>query len=418
MLGLKRYQTNKQALDMEQSEKIGIYSVSINLILVGIKGALGFFSGSVGLLADAIHSLTDVISSATVVAGIRLSRRKSKSFPYGLYKLENFVSLLSSIFIFVAGYEILHTVFINHQELKVERLPHALGGIIVAIGIAFAFSRYELHKGQALNSPALVADAKHIKTDMLSSIVIFGGLLSGFFGVNLDKIAAGIVALFIFKAGIEVFLNAIRVLLDASLDFETMDKIKAIIEKDPAVVSIKLLRGRNSGPFKFIEAEIIVRSRDLHKAHETSQRIENEIKSKIPHVDQVLIHYEPQEKETMIYAIPLLEDKEHVSDHFGEAPFYYVVKIRRKDGLVVEEACFKNPVGKQEKGKGIKVSKWLLEKGVDRVYSPKGLDGKGPGYVFSDAGVEVIQMHEKTLQEIMKHLGNKSETRESSDTES
>jgi len=92
---------------MEQSEKVGLYSIGINLLLVGIKVFLSLLSGSVALFADAIHSFTDVISSATVLAGIRISKRKSKNFPYGLYKVENFVSLLSSIFIFLAGYEII-----------------------------------------------------------------------------------------------------------------------------------------------------------------------------------------------------------------------------------------------------------------------------------------------------------------------
>ena len=78
---------------------------------MALKGGLAFLSGSVALVADAIHSATDVISSITVLAGIKISKRKSKNFPYGLYKVENFVSLLTSLFIFLAGYEIVKTVF-------------------------------------------------------------------------------------------------------------------------------------------------------------------------------------------------------------------------------------------------------------------------------------------------------------------
>ena len=104
---------------MEQSEKIGLYSILVNLSLVGIKILLSFLSGSVALLADAIHSSTDVISSMTVLAGIKISKRKSRSFPYGLYKVENFVSLLSSIFIFLAGYEIVHMVFLEPAHVEI-----------------------------------------------------------------------------------------------------------------------------------------------------------------------------------------------------------------------------------------------------------------------------------------------------------
>ena len=78
---------------MEQKEKIGFFSIGVNLLLVGIKGLLAYLSGSVALVADTIHSATDVISSITVFVGIKISKRRSKNFPYGLYKVENFVSL-------------------------------------------------------------------------------------------------------------------------------------------------------------------------------------------------------------------------------------------------------------------------------------------------------------------------------------
>ena len=129
---------------MEQSEKIGLYSIATNLVLVGVKCGLSLLSGSVALIADAIHSATDVISSATVFAGIKISKRKSKNFPYGLYKVENFVSFLCSILIFFAGYQIVQTVFFKPQSLKIEYLPYAMVGVLLTLGITFTFSRYEL----------------------------------------------------------------------------------------------------------------------------------------------------------------------------------------------------------------------------------------------------------------------------------
>lgn len=375
---------------MEQNEKIGAYSVGINLILAGIKALLGFLSGSVALIADAIHSSTDVISSVTVLAGIKISKRKSKHFPYGLYKVENFVSLFSSVFIFLAGYKIVYTVFFDHQPLNTQYLPYAMVGVLLTMAIAFAFSRYELRQGRELNSPSLIADAEHVRTDMLSSSVILVGLVGGWFGLNLDRIAAILVALLVFKAGLGIFVDALRVLLDASIDFETMDRVKTIIMKDPHVVSINGLWGRNSGPFKFIEADIVTKAKDLEKAHAVSRRIEGEIRHNISKVDHVLIHYEPQRKEANTRAVPLEEGKRRLSEHFGDAPYFYIFTIRDKDGALLSEAYHRNPFAGEEKGKGIKISEWLLEQGVDTVYSPKGFKGKGPGYVFSDAGVDVI----------------------------
>lgn len=96
---------------MDPSEKIGFYSIGVNLMLVGIKIGLAALSGSVAIFADAVHSATDVISSATVVAEIKISKRTSRNFLYGLYKVENFVSLLSSVFIFLADYEVRQSSF-------------------------------------------------------------------------------------------------------------------------------------------------------------------------------------------------------------------------------------------------------------------------------------------------------------------
>jgi len=368
---------------MDQSERIGIYSIGVNLILVGIKIALSLLSGSVALFADAIHSSTDVISSATVTAGIKISKRTSKNFPYGLYKVENFVSLLSSVFIFLAGYEIVHTVFFETQHLNMEKLPYAMGGVLLTMAITFAFSRYELRQGKQIGSPSLVADAP-------------------IFGWELDRFAALLVVVFIAKAAITILVDALRVLLDASIDFKTMDRVKTIIMKNPRVISINALWGRNSGPYKFIEADIVVQAGSLERAHFFISKIEREIRENLSNVDHILIHYEPRKKEIITCAIPLSEDKAVLAEHFGSAPYFYVASKRQKDGALTSETYYHNPFREDEKGKGIKVSEWLLEKGVDWVYSPKGLSGRGPGYVFSDAGVEVIVTDLKTLQDIQE----------------
>jgi len=393
----------------DQSEKIGLFSVGINSSLVLIKVILAYLSGSIGLLADAIHSLSDVISSATVLAGIKISKRKSTRFPYGLYKVENLVCLLSSLFIFFAGYEIVQTVLFKEESLKPEFLPYAMAGVLVTMAITFFFSRYELREGERIGSPSLIADAQHIRTDMFSSAVILCGLVGGLFHWPLDKVAALVVVVLVFRAGFTIFLDAIRVLLDASLDFESMDKVKTAILSHPQVTSIHSLRGRNSGRFKFIEADIGLRVRELERAHHVSQQIEAEISKSVPNVDRVLIHYEPEKKETRVCAIPLQEDKMSLSEHFGEAPYYYIVQMRERDRSIIEERILTNPFKDEEKGKGLKVSKWLLQQDVDTVINSKSLEGKGPGYVLSGADVHIVISKGNRLGDVLKEVGIEDE---------
>jgi cation diffusion facilitator family transporter len=388
-------------MSLERSEKAAFLSIILNTSLTLIKYILASLSGSVALMADAIHSLTDVISSASVLMGIKLSKRRSKTFPYGLYKVENLVSLAMSLLIFLAGYEIFRETFTHHAPLVVERIPWAIAGVIIAIPATYLFSRYEMRIGRQINSPSIIADAEHVKSDMLSSLIILVGLVGGLFQVPLlDKGAALVILIFIARTGYRILVDSIRVLLDASLDFETMDQVKTIILTDPRVEEIKGLWGRNSGRYKFIEADLMLNAKDLQKAHVITDKIAERIREKIPHVDHVLIHYEPIRKKTITFAVPLTDDKETISEHFGEAPYFSIITLQTKNGAIVKQEFLNNPYLREEEGKGIRVSEWLLQKGVDKIFTKKSFEGKGPFYVFSNARVEMIITTKKRLHDL------------------
>ena len=91
---------------MGKGQKVALFAIGVNLVLFGIKYLFGELSGSVALKAEAIHSLSDVIASSTVFVGLIIAKRKTRSFPYGLYKVENLVSVVVALAIFYAGYEI------------------------------------------------------------------------------------------------------------------------------------------------------------------------------------------------------------------------------------------------------------------------------------------------------------------------
>jgi cation diffusion facilitator family transporter len=388
-------------MSLERSEQAAFLSIILNTSLTLIKYILALLSGSVALMADAIHSLTDVISSASVLMGIKLSKRSSKTFPYGLYKVENLVSLAMALLIFLAGYEIFRETFTHHTPLVIERIPWAIAGVIIAILATYFFSRYEMHIGKQINSPSIIADAEHVKTDMLSSVIILIGLVGGLFRVPLlDKGAALVILIFIARTGYRILVDSVRVLLDASLDFDTMDQVKTIILSDPQVEEITGLWGRNSGRYKFIEADLTLNVNDLQRAHVITDTIAERIREKIPHVDHVLIHYEPIRKETHTLAVPLMADKETISEHFGEAPYFSIITLRTKDGTLVKQEYPNNPYLQEAEGKGIRVSEWLVQKGIDTIFTKKSFEGKGPFYVFSNARVKMIVTAKKKLHDL------------------
>jgi len=386
---------------VEKSEKVAALSIFINLILLAIKYTFALLSGSAGLAADAIHSSSDVLASLTVFAGLKISKRKSKRFPYGLYKVENLVSLIVAIAILFAGYEIAKSALVSGTESILKRIPLAIMAEVVVIGITLTFSIYAVRKGKEIGSPSVISDGKHVRADMLSSVAVLAGLVGNLFGVNLDRAAVFVVLLFIAHAGIAIFIDGMRVLLDASLDFETLDKVKSIILSDPHVKEIRSLIGRNSGSYKFIESEVVINVRELEKAHSISRRIEEDIMNDITHVDHVLIHYEPVRKEAISFAIPLENIQGKISQHFGEAPHFALITVKAEDKTVKSREIIYNPFLSMERGKGIMVAEFLIKSGIDVLLLKEKFAGKGPEYALANSDVNIVMTEAETMYEAL-----------------
>jgi cation diffusion facilitator family transporter len=383
--------------------KVGIYSLAVNVALAGAKLVLSFLTRSLALRADAIHSSVDIFGSVALIIGLVIANRKSSKFPYGLYKVENVVTVIISVLLFVSVYEIIIEAI--RGETEAERLG---GWVLAAVSalalVPYLFSRYEIRAGKKYNSPSLIAEGKQFRADVLSASVVLFALLAQYFGVPLDRIAAGIVAIFIAYAGWGLLSSSMRVLLDASVDSETLSQIHSIIETEPAVISVKDITGRNSGRYIFIEATVTLRVSDLSKAHWISQRIENKIKETRRCVDRVLIHYEPETKTRVRYAVRLSNSRGAIGQHFGESPFFGLIDIDTRTNLVIKQETLANPYLDLTKGKGIKVAQFLLSHKPDIVVTKEDLTGKGPGYVFADAGVQTSPTETQTVDELVEQL--------------
>lgn len=142
----------------------------------------------------------------------------------------------------------------------------------------------------------------------------------------------------------------------------------------------------------------------MKKAHYVANQIENRIKSRVPNVDHILLHYEPVQKETRVIAMPVMEDRLHLSEHFGEAHDFLVLTVRSRDQRLMDEKLLSNPYRSVEKGKGIQVSEWLVSQGVDEVMAAKSFEHKGPHYVFAEAGVTIQQTGERDIAQIKAGL--------------
>jgi cation diffusion facilitator family transporter len=371
-------------------ERWGWYSIGINVILALINLVIARASGSLAVEAEMIHNVVDFLTAVGVLIGLKLATRKSKAFPYGLYKIENVVSVGLGVMTFVTAYEIARDALFA-QTIATTVDAWMLVGVVVATAIPLAFSHFELRAGRAANSPALIADAREYRAHVLTSGVVFAALLAQWFNLPLDRIAALVIVVAIGKTGWELLIEGMRVLLDASLDPDTMLKIRQTITAEPTVAAITSVTGRNAGRFRFVEAEVALRVRELEKAEAATRRIETQIRQACPHVDRVLIHAEPVQRTHLRYATPLANVDGILSEHFGEAPYFALVRVRLVDGQVEEQRIVANSFLEEEKAKGIQVAEWLVAQKVDVVLVKESLRGKGPVYVFRDAGIELRQ---------------------------
>jgi len=396
--------------DTHQIFKIAGLAFLLNLILTLVKVPLAIFTGSLAITASAIDSGTDAVASLVIYGGIKLSTRKTRSFPLGLYKLENVASVTISLFIFIAGYEIVKQI-ISSSDSPVQITPisiYLLAGSSLAI---FGFGQYALHVGKKTRSPVLIAEGRHRQVDVLSSIVVLISVLFSYFdlqidvmGISIDRIGAALILLFIAKTGGELLSDGMRVLLDASIDFPTLNKIRSLIRQESAVDEIKSLIGRNAGRYRFIQADITLNVNDLEAAHKISEAIEHRILTRIPNIEKITIHYEPKVRTHDILALPLSDRSGHISPHFGEAPYFALLHRHIDKHTIDAKKVIKNPHCTVSTAKGIRVAEWLVDQKITHVGIKEDVSHKGPGYVLSSAGIKIIRISSKHLSGAVREI--------------
>ncbi|MEN8190786.1 MAG: cation diffusion facilitator family transporter, partial [Thermodesulfobacteriota bacterium] len=232
-------------INLRSAQKRAAFSILLNLFLAVSKGIAGVLSGSTAMIGDAVHSATDVLASIAVFLGIWVAGRKHPSFPYGLYKAETVATLVTSIAVMLAGYEIGRQALVGVDSMVDVNiaLPVALGSFVIALSFGF----YQMYAGKRLNSPALIADARDYLADSLSTAVVLLALIGVKFGYNFDRLAAAVVALFVFYAGGQLLLAALKDLLDGSIDREKELEIIHLVESNPRINRVKRCMSRRAG---------------------------------------------------------------------------------------------------------------------------------------------------------------------------
>ena len=378
-------------------ERWGWYSIGVNLSLIAIHAAVAIGSGSLAVTAELLHNFGDALTAVALLVGLKLSVRRSSAFPYGLYKLENLIAAGMAMAIFFTAYEIGQEALAG-RERPVTVSAWMLVSIVISTTIPLAFAHFETRAGHRFNSPALLADAKEFRVHFLTTGLVFFALLSQRTGIPIDRVATLIILIAIIKTGLDLFLDAMRVLLDASLEAGVLDEIRRVISADPALKRINWLMGRNAGRLRFVEAGVGLRVNDLARAEAVIQRIEARVRERVPHVERVLIHAEPTTGTDTRIAVPLENAQGRLSAHFGNAPYFAFLKVSPSTGRVEGRETILNPFRAEDTKKGLQVANWLIDHETDVVLLQASVEGKGPGFALGDAGIEICRTDSAMLE--------------------
>ncbi len=190
---------------MGRVERTALISMGINAALIVLKMALAFLSGSLALVADAWHSASDLATTAIVWAGARISRRENRA---NLAIIENVIGIIIGLLIFWAAYGIFRRVSVV-AAATVRNLPIAIVGTLLCALVSYYAAQYKLYVGREAGSASLIADGYHSRMDMLTSVAVVIGLMGHAIGIELDRIAAVVVTVFIVGSGVEILSAAI-----------------------------------------------------------------------------------------------------------------------------------------------------------------------------------------------------------------
>ena len=383
-------------IKLAKARKRALISIALNMFLALSKGVAGVLSGSAALIGDAIHSTTDVFASTAVFIGIWVAGREHPSFPYGLYKAETVAALVTSVAVILAGYEIGRQAVFGVPSMPDVRI--ALPVAAISLVIALGFGILQLRAGKKLDSPALKADARDYLADSLSTAVVLISLLVVPFGYNIDKIAAGIVALFVLYAGIQLFIDAVKDLLDAAIDRETEREIIQYVENYPRISKVKKFFSRNAGGRYLVDIDVILHTPSHKIADLVADRLEEELLVEFPGLVLARIrpHYAPGE--FMKRVTPVKGPDGEPSQHFASAPWFLVETMTTEGREVKKREFVENRYKDAEKKKGLLVGRWLLKLKPDEVVTAA--RDSVAIELLKDSGVELVQPSSLTSTKI------------------
>jgi cation diffusion facilitator family transporter len=294
---------------------VSINSIIGNLFLSVAKLFAGYVANSAAMISDGIHSASDVLSTLVVMAGVRYANQESdKEHQYGHERMECIAAIiLATMLTMVAiaiGYSGYEKIFTDKTEDLVIPGQLALWAAIISIVVKEGMFWYTRNAAVKINSGALMADAWHHRSDALSSIGSFIGILGARMGYPiLDPAASIIICLMILHASYEVFTDAVHKMVDHSCDDQTTQELLALIQRVPGVEHVDSITTRIFGNRIYVDVEISADDMlPLIEAHHIAETTHAAIEANFPLVKHCMVHVNPSSESNHESAVELPEE--------------------------------------------------------------------------------------------------------------
>lgn len=287
-----------------KQENVMKKSFIVNIFLVVLKIISGLLFNSVALIADGVHSVSDLLSDVFVILGIRHSSKPAdEDHPFGHGKFEYVLSFILGLSIITIAYNLGKNVVVNFNDTPL--IPDTIGLFIVVIVVVLKLllAKYLMNQGKILDSEIISASGKESFTDVISSLVVFVGILSVILGDRFnndillkgDKVASILIALFIVKIGIEIILNAIRSLQGKAVKQEVNVFYRKVIKEIEGVIDVDHLDMIAYGPYYQALVDIRVDGNiTVKEGHDIAKRVSEHL-YKDEKINHVIVHVNPEE---------------------------------------------------------------------------------------------------------------------------
>lgn len=290
--------TDNEMIPAKASRPV-LISMLANLALAFGKGVAAFFGNSNALMADAAESLSDVMSSAILWIGIRTAvKEPDADHPYGHGKAEPIASIAVVVFMLVTAISVFSRAVWLIMNPPAAPEKFTLYVLVVVIILKEGIYRYMRKKAEGMGSTALLAEALHNRTDAITSLVAFIGILITAIGgpkfVAADAyasiVASGVIA---FNA-VRIFRPALDELMDAAPPKELVEQVKLIPMRVAGVIEVEKCFLRKMGMRYLVDMHVVVDGKiSVADGHAIAHHVKDAVLHDMPIITDVLVHIEP-----------------------------------------------------------------------------------------------------------------------------